>query len=95
MMDRQYFSAQAFRPLPMSRRSPGSILLAMPTASDIRRRLIILEEERDAALEWGTGDPGYIADLDDDIATTTAIWIGVAVTELAVFRGQLSGRPQG
>jgi hypothetical protein len=36
-----------------------------------------------------------MADLDDEIAVTLQAFVGAAVTEIATFRGQLSGAQVG
>jgi hypothetical protein len=36
-------------------------------------------------------DGAYMADLDDEIAACRAAYVGAAVTEIAVMRGELSG----
>jgi hypothetical protein len=36
-----------------------------------------------------------MADLDDEIATTTSAYVGAAVTEIAMLRGELAGRLHG
>ena len=62
------------------------------TAIDVKRRLVLLFEERALAMTVGLGDdPAYMADLDDEIAATKAAWTGAAVTEIASLRAQLSG----
>jgi hypothetical protein len=66
--------------------------LADMTAIDVKRRLVLLFEERALAMTVGLGDdPAYMADLDDEIAATKAAWTGAAVTEIASLRAQLSG----
>ncbi len=68
----------------------------MTTAIDVKHHLELLEEERALALEAGLGtDQAYMADLEDEIATTHAAWIGAAVTEIATLRAQLSGAQLG
>ncbi len=57
-----------------------------------RRRLEILREER--ALAHLTGlihVADYVADLDDDIASATNAYVGLAVTEIATLRAELGG----
>jgi hypothetical protein len=66
------------------------------TAVDARVRLQELEAERFAALEAGLGDNGlFMASLQQDIAASHRTYVGLAVTEIATFRGQLGGRQQG
>ena len=62
------------------------------TALDALRHLEILQEER--ALAHLTGlvhDVDYIADLEDDIQTSTHAYVGLAVTEMATLRAELGG----
>ena len=65
-------------------------------AAELRERIALLESER--ALAGLTGldnDPAYMADLQADILTASATYVGVAVTEIASLRAQLSGTLQG
>ena len=43
------------------------------------------------AMEELARNSTYMADLDDEIATTRSAYVGAAVTEIATLRGQLSG----
>jgi hypothetical protein len=62
------------------------------TATDARNRLQRLQAERLEALEAGLGDNAlYMADLENDIAASHAEYVGLAVTEIASLRAQLSG----
>ncbi len=62
------------------------------TATDAHIRLRRLEAERLDALEAGLGDNAlYMDDLDSDIAASHALYVGLAVTEIATLRAQLSG----
>jgi hypothetical protein len=62
------------------------------TATDIRNRLEALNEERHAALAWGADAiPAYMDDLQREIESTQAAYVGAAVTEIATFRARLSG----
>jgi hypothetical protein len=62
------------------------------TAVDARARLQDLEAEHSAALAAGLGDNGlFMASLKQDIAASQRTYIGLAVTEIATFRAQLSG----
>jgi hypothetical protein len=62
------------------------------TATDVRSQLEDLQAERLAALAHGLGDnAAYMAELDGDIAAARAAYVGMAVTEIASFRAQLSG----
>ena len=40
-------------------------------------------------------DAGYVSDLREDIAASETVFVGLAVTEIASLRGELSGRLQG
>ena len=62
------------------------------TATDVKRHLDLLHEERLLAVEIGLASDGaYMADLDDEIAACRAAYIGAAVTEIATMRAELSG----
>ena len=62
------------------------------TATDARNRLHALQAERLDAVEAGLGNNAlYMADLENDIEQSHAAYVGLAVTEIATFRGQLSG----
>lgn len=62
------------------------------TATDVKRHLALLHEERQLAIEIGlAADAAYMADLDDEIAACHAAYVGAAVTEIASMRAQLSG----
>jgi hypothetical protein len=62
------------------------------TATDARNRLHRLQAERLDAVEAGLGDNAlYMADLENDIAASHAAYVGLAVTEIASLRAQLSG----
>jgi hypothetical protein len=62
------------------------------TATDARNRLHRLQAERLDAVEAGLGENAlYMADLEQDIATSRATYVGLAVTEIATLRGQLGG----
>jgi hypothetical protein len=63
---------------------------------ELRERIANLEAEQAlAGLTGLTEDPAYMADLQADIAAASAAYVGVAVTEIASLRGQLSGRSHG
>jgi hypothetical protein len=67
-----------------------------PTAADVRHHLELLFVERALASVEGLADnPQYMADLNDEIDATRSAYVGAAVTEIATFRGQLSGRLNG
>ena len=66
------------------------------TATDARTQLQRLQAERLDAVEAGLGDNAlYMNDLQHDIDASRALFIGLAVTEIAVLRGQLGGPQQG
>jgi len=65
-------------------------------AVQIRAYLSRLELERLEAKSIGLGDcPSYMSDLDEEIAHCRSAYVGTAVIEIAVFRGELSGRQAG
>jgi hypothetical protein len=65
-------------------------------ATEVRQHLMLLGEERVLAHEAGLDhDRAYMADLDDEIAHYRAAYIGAAVTEIAMLRARLDGRPVG
>jgi hypothetical protein len=62
------------------------------TATDVKRHLDLLHEERQLALEIGLATDGaYMADLEDEISACRAAYVGAAVTEIATIRAELSG----
>ena len=62
------------------------------TATDVKRQLDLLHEERLLAVEIGlAADGAYMADLEDEIVAVRAAYVGTAVTEIATMRGELSG----
>ena len=64
--------------------------------SDLRERLELLRIERELARAIGLdSDREYMAELDRQLATSEAAWIGARVTEMAVMRAKRDGRPQG
>jgi hypothetical protein len=66
------------------------------TAVELRQRLWALQGERLEALEAGLGaNRLFMDDLDRDLEYARAAYVGTAVTEIAILRGDLSGRPQG
>jgi hypothetical protein len=65
-------------------------------ATDLRNHIQELEAERMyPSLEGLSTDPIYMTDLADEIAAARNAYTGAAVTEIAVLRGQLSGRQVG
>ena len=66
--------------------------LATATAPTLLRHLRLLEQERATAILTGLGENAlYMDDLHSDIAASRALYIGLAVTEIATLRAQLSG----
>jgi hypothetical protein len=62
------------------------------SASELHTQLKELHAERQLAEETGVARiASYMADLERDIARSTAAFVGAAVTEIATFRAQLSG----
>ena len=62
------------------------------TASDMQAYLRQLAAERIDATEAGLGDNAiYMTELDTALAAAREAYIGLAVTEIATLRGQLSG----
>jgi hypothetical protein len=61
-------------------------------AIDMQNHLQDLQTERAlASIEGLAGNSAYMADLEHEIAATRAAYVGVAVTEIATLRAQLSG----
>lgn len=70
--------------------------MTVNSPTDLYERLELLRIER--ALAMGCElrhDPVYMDDLDTEIATMHAAWVGAAVTEIAVLRAELFGPQQG
>ena len=66
------------------------------SSEEIRDRLLQLALERLEAESVGLHrDPGYMADLDDEVTTCRAAYVGAVVTDIAVLRGELFGRDAG
>jgi hypothetical protein len=66
------------------------------TASDLRLQLGRLMAERLDAAEAGLGcNALYMRELEGDLAAAREAYVGLAVTEIASLRGELSGRPRG
>jgi hypothetical protein len=60
------------------------------SALEVQHHLRQLQAERAQAWFAGlAGDSAYMADLDDEIATTSVAYVGAVVTELAVLRAEL------
>jgi hypothetical protein len=65
-------------------------------AAEVRQHLDLLRVERALAVSIGLdADPAYMADLERQLATWEAAWIGASVTEIAVSRAQQRGRQLG
>jgi hypothetical protein len=61
--------------------------------SDLRAQLSRLQIERIEAKSVGlAGNQAYMTDLEHEISETRAAFVGAAVTEIAIARGELSGR---
>jgi hypothetical protein len=61
------------------------------SAAELHVHLDELRAERAlAAIEGLTGNPAYMADLCEEIAATREAYVRAAVTEIAIFRSQLS-----
>jgi hypothetical protein len=66
------------------------------TATEARSQLHRLEAERLDAVEAGLGGNAlYMTDLHNDIAASRALYVGLAVTEIAVLKAQLDAPLQG
>jgi hypothetical protein len=66
------------------------------TAIDARIQLRRLQAERLAAVEIGAGvNAAEMASLETAIASSCMAYIGLAVTEIATLRAQLSGAQNG
>jgi hypothetical protein len=67
-------------------------LCTMNTALDARNELRRLQAERLDAVEAGLGENAlYMTDLEQDIEAYRALYVGLAVTEIASLRAQLGG----
>jgi len=64
----------------------------MTTAYDVRLHLGRLTAERLDAIDAGLGDNRvYMRELESDLSAARSAYVGLAVTEIATLRGQLSG----
>jgi hypothetical protein len=62
------------------------------TSSDARSRLHRLQAERLDAVDAGLDRNAlYMVSLEHDIEASRAVYVGLAVTEIATLRAQLSG----
>jgi hypothetical protein len=67
-----------------------------PAFESARTHLAELREEHLAAVAAGLADhPAYRADLQEEMAWAKEAYVAAAVTEIASFRGQLTGIQQG
>ncbi|HEX8159343.1 MAG TPA: hypothetical protein VF526_18310 [Solirubrobacteraceae bacterium] len=65
-------------------------------SAEVRQHLELLRSEYELAVSIGLdADVEYMADLHHQLAAWKAAWIGARVTELAVKRAELRGRPEG
>ena len=65
-------------------------------ASDARRELGRLTAERLDAIEEGLGcHPDRHVRIEQALSAARSAYVGLAVTEIATLRGELSGRPSG
>lgn len=61
-----------------------------------RQQLELLRMEHQLAVATGLdADRQYMADLERQLEIWQAAWVGAAVTDLAVNRALVRGRPQG
>jgi hypothetical protein len=68
----------------------------LPSAGSVRQHLQVLEAERATAHLAGLGEHAeYMDDLNEEIDTYLIAYVGIAVTEIATLRGELSGRLEG
>jgi hypothetical protein len=66
------------------------------SAAELQHRLRLLELERLEAQDIGLTDCAlYRRDLEEEMAHCRAAYVGAAVTEIATFRAELSGRQVG
>jgi hypothetical protein len=62
------------------------------TAADARLQLQRLQAERLDAVDAGLSDNAtYMADLQEEIASSRVAYVALAVTEIATLRAQLTG----
>ena len=76
----------------MERAAFDVTLCTMNTALEARNELRRLQAERLDAVEAGLGENVlYMTDLDNDTQASRALYVGLAVTEIATLRAQLGG----
>jgi hypothetical protein len=64
--------------------------------SEVRERLQLLRIEHELACSIGLDeDAEYMEDLQRQLATLEAAWVGARVTEIAVMQAEHLGRQQG
>ena len=64
----------------------------LESALQLRSRLDRLQAERTLAIREGLGDnSAYMADLDNEMADWTQLYVAAAVTEIATLRAELDG----
>ena len=64
--------------------------------ADVRERLELLRIEHELARSIGLDeDEEYMADLERQLATLEAAWVGARVTEIAIKQARWLGRGQG
>lgn len=64
--------------------------------SEVRERLELLRIEHELARSIGLEeDQEYMAELERQLATLEAAWVGARVTEIAVTQAEWLGRNQG
>ena len=69
---------------------------APQSAAELHEQLRLPYAERALADLHGLSSDGpYVADLSDEIEAFRHAYVGTAVTEIAVLRGELSGRLTG
>ena len=62
------------------------------SALELRLHLVRLTAERLDAAEAGLAEnQAYMAELEEDLAETREAYVGLAVTEIATLRAELSG----
>jgi hypothetical protein len=71
--------------------SDDPIDVVATTVADAHNRLAELEEERDLAVSSGVADiDSYMRDLEAEIEMWHRLYVTIAVTEIAVFRAELT-----
>lgn len=66
------------------------------SVADLRDQLVQLQTERALAVATGLGGVrAYMAEIDADITASRNAYVGAAVTEIAILRGELWGRQVG